>query len=380
MKIISRIFILTAISINCFFANATDATIIPLSTGAPQNLNDIWDVQILFTSDNTGGTSLYEIELILAENNKGRLLIERTKAFAATSYVTINENTISNFKPFTNNYKNASFFNSFNSLGRFPAGIYTATFNLYKKSGGSEESISKAETTFAVDEYGAILLQYPSNEDTINEMLPTFNWLLLGNKDAGCSFEMVLKEVHKNQTATDAMLYNAVYNTIRAENNFYPYQPVDRPLQEGGHYTWMVKYLCNGKVVLNSDIWSFIIKKQGMKNRGYIDPNAFIKLKDIDDGGAVVIKDRILKLKYQTALNDKDEILNYKIIDDRGKEVMNPSIYSLKVSSGDNRYLISLCAEEGYYLKTGKYKFIVIDDEGRTWFMNFLIDSNSSCN
>ncbi len=381
MKVISKIALLFVMCIGSIAAMAADIVMLPSIPGTPARIEDLWNLQVIFPQGSIDANALYEVELILTEARKGKLLIERTKSFKSTGTVIINGNTVSDFKPFNHKLRNNTFFTALQSLERFPAGSYNVVFNLYKKSpGGGEEVMGNAETDFSVDEFSALLLQYPPDEDTINELLPTLNWLLLGQKGANCSFEMVLKEIQKNQTSTDAMLYNAIYNTIKTDNIFYPYQPIDRMLQEGGHYAWMVKYLCDGKAVLNSEIWSFTISKKGLKKRPYIDPDAFIRLKDIEDGGTIVIKDRILKIRYQTPLIDKDKVLNYAVTDDKGKEVMNPSIYPLKVNSGDNRYLISLCAEDGYYLKSGKYRFSVKDADGRVWFMNFMIDNNSACN
>lgn len=255
-------------------------------------------------------------------------------------------------RPGTNNIDRASFGNSrisfgnnfygqsLSQSGKFPEGEYEYCFELEIIEPKANWVSSFFENCFVhqLQPLTPLLLINPIDGDIDCNTRPNFVWQPPLPLPADARFRLVLTTLNEKQDVVEAINFN---QPIINQGNIFSNQlqfPFSAPaLKEGKTYVWQV-IVYTGKVILKrSEIWTYSVKCEEVKEEKTTD--SYRELKETDDGN-FYIANKVLRFSYNNPYSEG--MLNYTInsIGDKGVTIQN--LPALKQNTGLNKFDLDL--------------------------------------
>ena len=140
----------------------------------------------------------------------------------------------------------------------FPEGDYEYCFALnylHSDNPPQEQCFSYTLAPFA-----ELNLIEPYNKDKICDKRPMLTWEPLIPGIPGSYYQLVLTEIKRGQSATEAINYNLpVFNQSNIISPLLPYPSVAAELENKKKYAWQVTAYKDGTILNRSEIWEFAV-------------------------------------------------------------------------------------------------------------------------
>jgi hypothetical protein len=251
--------------------------------------------------------------------------------------------------------------------GFLAAGNYLACYSLVVEGDKSGFQPGEECVPFTVEPVSPPLLNSPANQSELLTFLPQFSWLPPAplNMFNDLNYEMILTEVHGNQSPEEAIQQNIpVLRVPRLKNIFVNYPSGGVQLDTANIYAWSVIARNGNLFAAQTEVWTFRVKDNGQSNGMNI--NAYVQLrKELD--GSVMHSGRQLQLSYNNETADSS--VTYELISLSN----NNAVYTgtLAVKRGSNQLDISL--EKRRRLQPGQmYLFRLLNSRQEYWQMKFI--------
>lgn len=186
-----------------------------------------------------------------------------------------------------------------NPDGFLPAGSYQACYTVILSDEFNGTPLAEDCVPFEVQPLSPPLLNFPSNEDTIQTKLPQFTWLppsplnIFGN----LSYRFNLVEVQPGQNPLDAVTQNIpLYANNFCGDLFVNYPSSGYALDTGKTYAWQVIAQNNLQPLSQSEVWTFVIADSSLVPK----PSNinYILLKNSLNIGSNIVVDHMINLRY----------------------------------------------------------------------------------
>ncbi|MFM9986073.1 MAG: hypothetical protein ACKVOK_12615 [Flavobacteriales bacterium] len=212
-------------------------------------------------------------------------------------------------------------------------------------------------------------LIYPMDKQVIEELNPMLTWThsgLLPTSDSRETFELLLVEKNKDQSAAQAISENALQLNItdlKSHTLLYPLNSAK--LLEGHQYAWQVIHRFDGMLLESSDYWWFEIGEwEDPRDVKYVDITA-------SKSSDIVTVYNSFYFRFDEAYNEKDiHVFLYnnegKLIEPATDNDSSTAAGSAK-KNGFNGYRVNLSV---YNLKAGNYKLQVANAKGEKYIVN----------
>lgn len=345
----------------------------------PAKVVTIDDLLFFNFESNEPTPSKYYVTLELT--NEKELVLQQKTAEFSLAVGSVNSTNLYQLKPIQTITISPAFLKAYNANGQsLPIGKYTVSMKLFSNSKSLAENV--ATGSYTIDNTSALnLIQIlPEDKAILQTTTPMLQWKLLGETvKEGCAFELLIKVVEKGQTPSQAMINNPIFLKQVVRDEVYLYNLADRLLTQGTEYVWTVNYICGDRTILNSEFWTFKIKDELNKEKKYFDPHTFYRLQENENAGTAIVGDNFLKLKYLNQAADKDGALEYQIYNSKNQVVLTNKEIPFQLKYGENRFILGLCSDSGFYLKPGSYKFVITNDDGKKFFLQFIVKPENPC-
>lgn len=251
--------------------------------------------------------------------------------------------------------------------GMLPPGNYLACYTLIVENDKTGNQPGEDCIPFTVEPVSPPMLNTPANQSIVETRLPQFTWLPPApvNLFNDLNYEMILTEVHKGQSAAEAIQQNiAIYRAPRLKNMFVNYPAGAVALDTTKQYAWSVIARNGNLFSAQTEVWTFRV--QGIRKKGTDNNSAYIQLKKELDGNVVSCSS--LQCGYNNETGDST--VRYELV---ALEDNNNVVYTgtLAIKPGDNRLEVPLSKRKG--LDTGKsYLFRLHNTRNEYWQMKFI--------
>jgi hypothetical protein len=230
----------------------------------------------------------------------------------------------------------------------FPEGDYDYCFALnyvHSDNPPEEQCFSYTLAPFA-----ELNLIDPYNKDKICDKRPLLTWEPLIPGVPGSYYQLVLTEIQKGQSATEAMNYNLpLINQSNILSPILPYPSIAQELVNKKRYAWQVTAYKDQTILNRSDIWEFVVDcRDTVKADSVI--RGYRSIDDLSKGNYYIAKG---KIRFALVNPYQQQQLKYKInpLDDPSKVIKG--LPAIKLLNGDNTITIDLSANNRF--KAGKY-------------------------
>jgi hypothetical protein len=329
----------------------------------------LWDVTI---SNTTNAPINVVLQVLLTDKATGVAVLngESRQIVIASGAKFFNQSA---FLPIVYSVLNNNYSIDASVNGFLPFGNFDVCYSVFvSDSRGSKDAIAEECTTTLVEPLSPPLLVVPADKDSIDETMPSFNWL--PPAPTGLFFKLLydfkLVEVGTNQTPEAALQQQLplVFKTQIASNTF-AYPSSTKPLELGKTYAWQITALNRLSPVAQSDIWSFKVNpKNGISTVAAQTP--FYALKTELSGGTFDIKGNALQLSYDNTLSDSVVSVSIYSISKKGRHQLSGGERTLRVSNGHNFISYALSEVSGLAVN-GVYLLELINSSNEKWYAQF---------
>ncbi len=254
-----------------------------------------------------------------------------------------------------------------NVNGFLAAGNYLACYSLVVEGDKSGFQPGEECIPFTVEPVSPPLLNNPADKSELSESLPQFTWLppAPANMFSDLNYEMILTEVHGNQSPEEAIQQNIpVLRVSRLKNIFVNYPSGAVQLDTANTYAWSVIARNGNLFAAQTEVWTFRIRSNAQSNP--TNTNAYVQLrKEID--GAVMHGGRQLHLSYTN--ETADSTVTYELISLNNNRVVYAGMLAIK--RGNNQLDIPLEKRRGLQAG-GMYLFSLLNSRQEHWQMKFI--------
>lgn len=353
-------------------------TITPVPPPPSFTFNDLWHFTVIRSS--TDAYNQFYVSLRIFDGQSQLKVKSNTATLnlpAGTHYY--NLGNISDLQPFVTSYYDGGFLQQVISTGGvFPAGTYNMVYTLYGKAADGEfEPLFEDNYQAVVEAMWPPMLLSPLDGDTIETQYPVLTWTpAFSSSYFGLiTYTLTLKEVFPGQNKFQAFQSNPVYFS---ENNI-PVTMLNYPggaqaLDTGHTYVWQVQAEGSGSDMGSSEIWEFSI---GEPEPEPIDSvrKVYFEITRTVSSHYVVIRDGVLRIKFEERHYDIDEKLMYKIFDSNRQLVADQTQLTKYSQQGNNLFSISLCDNStGFNLAKDNYTIEIRSQKGSRFYLNFFND------
>ncbi|MGO4294032.1 hypothetical protein [Chitinophaga sp. RAB17] len=277
------------------------------------------------------------------------------------------------FMPIQYEYLAASVDRSVNGL--LPAGNYLACYSLIVEGDKSGYQPGEDCIPFTVEPVSPPLLIMPANKSESLSLLPQFTWLPPApvNMFNDLKYEMILTEVHSNQSPEEAIQQNIpVLRVPGLRNNFVNYPSGATALDTANTYAWSVIARNGNLFAAQTETWTFRVK-------------GIVKMMDNADGGFVQLRRELdgsiircgeeMQMSYNNETGDTTAHYELLLLDNTNRTVYAGTV---PLKRGANHISIPLGRKRG--LDSDKvYLFRLLNTRHEYWQMKFIYvrDRNS---
>ncbi len=250
--------------------------------------------------------------------------------------------------------------------GMLTAGNYLACYSLYVENDKTGNQPGEDCIPFTVEPVSPPLLNMPANGSVLETTLPQFTWLPPAplNMFNDLNYELILTEVHQNQSIQEAVQQNiAIYRAPYVKNIFVNYPAGAVALDTSKQYAWTV-IARNGPIfAAQTEVWTFRVRGVN-KVLHASDNSAYVQLRKELDGTVVTCS----RLQCGYTNETSDNAIRYEVIalEDNNQAVATGT---LNIQRGANL----LEAPLGKNLASGKsYLFRLKNSRDEYWQVKFV--------
>ena len=248
--------------------------------------------------------------------------------------------------------------------GLLPAGVYQVCYQLVLRLRESVSPVAEQCEDIDVQPMGPPLLVTPEDTSLVTGTTPAFSWLppSPAGMFTGLSYDLILSEVHKGQSVTDAIQYNLpLQQGTSLQQPFWVPTLQGPPLEPGKRYAWQVVAHGQTGYLDKSEVWSF---RTADSLQPKSDSGAVYLLMDDRLTGTSAATQGVLHIKYySSALPHRVTLV---INNEQGIRVTS---FRKHLQEGDN-YLDFLLDPS---FKTGQAYTAVLTDQGVIHSLHFVI-------
>ncbi|MFY0254657.1 hypothetical protein ACDQ55_11960 [Chitinophaga sp. 30R24] len=252
--------------------------------------------------------------------------------------------------------------------GFLSAGNYLACYSLIVEGDKSGYQPGEDCIPFTIEPVSPPLLNSPANQSELQIASPQFTWLPPApiNMFSDLNYEMILAEVHGNQSPEEAVQQNIpVLRSPALRNIFMNYPSGATPLDTATTYAWTVIARNGNLFAAQTETWTFRVK--GITNTAASLEGAYVQLrKELD--GAVVRCGEEIKVGYNNETGDTTARYELLLQDNTNKIVFTGT---LALKRGNNYLDIPMGKKKG--LRSDKvYLFRLLNGRNEYWQMKFI--------
>lgn len=231
----------------------------------------------------------------------------------------------------------------------FPQGDYEYCFEFSIR--GTDTPPQEQCFSYTVEPFADMNLIDPYNKDVICDKRPVLSWQPLLPGIPGAYYQLVLAEVKKGQSPTEALNYNLP--VINQRNIIAPvltYPPVAPELVNKKKYAWQVTAYKDQTILSRSEIWDFTIDcKDSVKRPEQPD----LSYRDIEDlaRGNFYVATGFVRFRVINPYAKQKLIYSIRPLDDPANKLKG--LPALELVTGANYTVIDL--SENKRFKNGKY-------------------------
>lgn len=254
--------------------------------------------------------------------------------------------------------------------GSLPYGNYEVCIRVAQVS-GSQEELANTCQTIELSPMSPPILVNPEHESTVYEKRPLLVWLppmpISKNKVV---YDLKLVEMMMNQTAYDALQRNYAIvekQNIKGTTLQYPGNAI--ALEPKKRYAWQVSAKTEDrKPIGETEIWWFTLAQEQEPDTTKKDAPYGLLQKNADNGYLTVYNN---KLYFQFDERYNENVLNFKIFNNRNKEVAADCGLNLSKQAGVNKFLLDLSACRD--ITNGTYILKVTNEKNEVYQLRFII-------
>lgn len=344
---------------------------------------DLWQMNIMGPSD-TNYVEFY-VTLRVFDGQNTLLVKSQSSNFQLlTSSLYVAPNNLGPLSPLIISYTVDGFYaNLVNTGGTFPAGTYHIDYALYGRPlDGEFSELAENSLEVNVESLFPPMLISVEDNDTICEQYPIFTWTpaYQASNPADLTYYFKMSEVYAFQSTYQAIASNPYYySQMDIPITMLNYPTSAATLVQGQQYAWQVDAIINNQVAASSEIWSFVYGCPSDTIVDSIPTLPYVKLRLERDGGEYKMSNKFLYINYvERYFPGENAHLQYRIYNRITNEYMPLNNVVLNLVEGENYYIISTCGD-GLDLPDGAYQFIVTDNKGTKWYVDFIRE-NIECN
>ncbi|MES2773899.1 MAG: hypothetical protein V4722_06925 [Bacteroidota bacterium] len=253
--------------------------------------------------------------------------------------------------------------------GVLPAGQYQVCYQLFLLNHSNPELAAEECVQLEVEPLSPPLLTYPDNGSVIEQAAPAFTWMppapltMFGN----LNYDFLLIEVFGGQSMTDAIQKNLPIqqaSLLRQPVLQYPIAS-GRQLEKGKTYAWQIVARDGNRYAAKSEVWSFTLKGDSVKND--LNSIPYVKL-GVKELAPVIIKDGILKIEY---INEWSDLAVQATITTLEKSDERPLSFMLDVQKGQNFITYDL-NKRAVLTEKKLYELRLVNSRGMSVSMRFI--------
>lgn len=328
-------------------------------------------------------SQLWNMALINSETNAISIKIDMVITDISTGQVVLSGNTgsillppgtkqvqVTDVMPVQYNILNTSYNVDANPNGFIPLGTFNVCYSVLKNSHEVVSKIAEECETVTVEPVSPPFLTLPDDLSVLHENRPLFTWLPPApiNLFGSLSYEFKLVELSLNQTASDAIQSNLPVLMSNVTEPLLQYPFSSSPLDTAKVYAWQVKALNNRIAVSNSEIFSFKIENEGVKNDHRY--NVYTKLQGMDNI-QLAHCNGVLKYEYVNIYNNPVIKLQLTDLTSKANRVIRLKEDSQEVVYGQNFLALDL-GSNSELENNHTYLLVVTGAQGEAQAVKFI--------
>lgn len=345
--------------------------------------DDLWNLSITRTNTQDNYKQFYLSLRIFNEQQQLQVKTNSAGIFLPETVTLINLGNLSQVKPFTMNYYNATVLSQvIAGGGLFPPGAYLVDFTLYgRPSDGEFTELASYNYQAVIDAIWPPMLLSPADGDSIPDPFPVLTWTPAFSTylQGTVIYSLRLTHIFDGQTKQQAITANLPHYT--AEEIGMPLQVYPgsaRALEPGQRYAWQVEARMGGSSLGYSEVWEFCYCSRAAQQQ--TTGNFYYKLTEHPQSQFETVKGDWLPVAFPEKYVPKDETLHFSLKNLQGKELANEKNFSDVRRIGMNRYQIGLCSDARLDLPEGYY-VVEFPTEGRiSYYLRIHLTERGSCN
>jgi hypothetical protein len=343
--------------------------ILPQFTDNVMLKNQLWQLALTNSSINTYDHCY--LQLSLQDKTTGVVVYHgKTMVFniAAQQTKTISPNTIG---PIEYTIFNTNYGVDATQNGLLPVGQFDACFQLLNTIGESSSVIGDICQSIQIDPIAPPTLINPIHNDTLENVLPLFQWNapISFSNNLAFKYELKLVELYDNQSPENGIAENIPHTRI---NNItlpqYAYTSNNPTLQIDKKYAWQISAYLNNAFIANSEVWSFEFKNDSSQNTStFIDYSTYAVM-DRQMTQHSYVQSNPIKVLYNNFLADSTTNFVLHDLTDKSKNVVilanKVLVYGSNAIQIDN---VSLGC-----IPNHMYELELINSRQERWFVQFV--------
>jgi hypothetical protein len=324
-----------------------------------------------------------QITMIVSSENNVKLLTAVTPRIELKQpVVTITKATMNGIGKIQQQY----FDNQFQSAvakqgGLVPAGNYKIEFvcNSFgtTSSGAFPDGSASTSYQIRVTPMSPIQLVQVYNKETIKEQNPMFTWLPPFPLPAGTQldYELILTELHPNQSAASAIMANQPLQKIRLGNKLAMHYSNAAPRYiKGDNYAWKVQAYDNqNHKISESETWQF---KYDFETDTIVPDQYYVMERELKSS-YVTIDSNLLGIKFVEDYKVLDSLSHIYLYDEEFTVIGDENSLSIAYHTGSNYTYVNFCPDV-FPLANGIYVLEVALLNENTYYIRFNNISNAN--
>ncbi|MFD0794728.1 DUF928 domain-containing protein [Mucilaginibacter litoreus] len=293
-----------------------------------------------------------QVTITVNERRAGTVLRVRTPEFTVTSGSTYLSANIA--RSSTVQFSQDKIGNLIARSRTFPQGDYDYCFTV--KIAGSDLPPDDQCFSYTLEPFADMSLIEPFNGESICEKRPLMTWQPLLPVVPGASYQLVLAEVKRGQSPTEALNYNLpVINQRNLYAPMLPYPSIAPELVSSKKYAWQVTAYKDQTILSRSDVWQFTLNCPDSLQKPVDTVSAYRDVEDLARGNLYVAKGY---LRFALTNPYGEQAMNYTVhpVSEPSKKMRG--LGKISLNTGDNYIIIDLAANGRF--RAGKYYILEI--------------------
>lgn len=202
------------------------------------------------------------------------------------------------------------------NTGNVPSGDYLICITV--RNALTEEELGTDCVEQEVFNFTQLVLLSPSDNSTVEDFFPVFNWLppVPLNINQTAAYTLQIAEILSRQSAYDAMQSNPLF--LEANNLYsaiYQFQVSARSFIRGRRYAWRVRAFLGNVLISESEIWEFKYESSSERLNSEMDKHSKTKMEvgtspALEQGGLPSWRQKAKERLFLFSGNSKVEGLN----------------------------------------------------------------------